>query len=356
MGNTTRRILLGAAGAALPSALLAPRVFALTRPAVYLDPLAAPPICHASTAVPLTVVPGPRRTLRLTWNASAICTVGVPVAQTKGYFEKRNLAIELVNFGGSTDQLLEAIATGKADAGVGMALRWLKPLEQGFDVRITTAIHGGCMRLLASKASNINKLEDLKGRTIGASDMGAPDKNFFSIRLAKLGIDPLNGVQWKVYPADMLSVALQKGEVQAITLGDPLGWIVRDRDGLTEVATNLTGEYAHRACCVLGVRGSLIRNGKPAAAAVTEALLEAQEFVFANPDAAAAIFAPYAPQAKPEQLAAMLRSHTHNHHPVGADLQAELAAYVNELKAISVIKQSTDADRFSNKVYANVLS
>jgi NitT/TauT family transport system substrate-binding protein len=132
--------------------------------------------------------------------------------------------------------------------------------------------------------------------------------------------------------------------------------VLRDRDSLTEVATNLTGEYTHRACCVLGVRGSLIRDDRPAAAAVTEALLEAQEFVSANPDEAAAIFAPYASAAKPEQLAAMLRSHTHNHHPVGADLRQELAAYVVELKAISVIKPSTNADRFSDKVYADVLS
>ena len=356
MASSTRRTLLRAVGVALPSAVLAPRVFAVGRPGALLDPLPAPPICRASAEVPLTVVPGQRRTLRLTWNASAICTVGVPVAQTKGYFEKRNLSVELINFGGSTDQLLEAIATGKADAGVGMALRWLKPLEQGFDVRITTAIHGGCMRLLASKASGITRLEDLTGKIVGANDMGAPDKNFFSIRLAKLGIDPVNEVQWKVYPADMLSLALQKGEIQAFTLGDPLGWVVRDRDGLAEVATNLTGEYAHRACCVLGVRGSLIRGDKPAAAAVTEALLEAQEFVFADPDGAAVIFAPYAPAAKPGQLAAMLRSHTHDHHPVGADLRAEIAAYADELKAISVIKPSTNANRFSDKVYANVLS
>jgi NMT1/THI5 like len=122
----SRRNVLRAAGAIVPLGLAAPHVFASSRPALSLDPVAAPPICHASVAVPLTVVDGPRRNLRLTWNASAICTVGVPVAQTKGYFEKRNLAVELINFGGSTDQLLEAIASGKADAGVGMALRWLR--------------------------------------------------------------------------------------------------------------------------------------------------------------------------------------------------------------------------------------
>jgi NitT/TauT family transport system substrate-binding protein len=241
----SRRTMLragAAAGAIAPLALVGPRVFASSRPPLSLDALAAPPICRAAAEVPVTIVPGERKALKLTWNASAICTVGVPVAQTKGYFAKRNLEVELINFGGSTDQLLEAIATGKADAGVGMALRWLKPLEQGFDVRITTAIHGGCMRLLASKASGIARLEDLKGKTVGASDMAAPDKNFFSIRLAKLGIDPLNDVEWKIYPADLLSVALQKSEVQAFTLGDPLGWVIRDRDGLTEVSNNLTGE------------------------------------------------------------------------------------------------------------------
>jgi NitT/TauT family transport system substrate-binding protein len=270
-------------------------------------------------------------------------------------FTKRNLDVELMNFGGSTDQLLEAIATGKADAGVGMALRWLKPLEQGFDVRITTATHGGCMRLLAARSSGITRLEDLKGKTIGVSDLAAPDKNFFSIRLAKLGIDPLTGVEFKAFPADLLPVALQKGEIQAFTLGDPLGWVIRERDGLTEVATNLDGEYA-RACCVLGVRGSLIRDDRPAAAALTEAVVEAQEFVLAHPEETAEILAPNSPVAKPDRLAAMLRSHTHGHHPVGADLKQEIALYIEKLKAISVIKPSTNAEKFSDKVYADVLS
>ena len=355
VSHLSRRRLLGAAATAVPLAVAAPRVFASSRLALPNSLTGAPPICLASATVPVTVVPD-KKPLKLTWNASAICTVGVPVAQTKGYFTKRNLDVDLINFGGSTDQLLEAIATGKADAGVGMALRWLKPLEQGFDVRITTAIHGGCMRLLTKSGTGVTTLADLKGKTIGVSDLAAPDKNFFAIRLAKLGLDPLTDVDWRAFPADLLPVALQKGEVQAFTLGDPLGWVIRDRDGLTEVATNLDGEYAHRACCVLGVRGSLIRDDRPAAAAVTEAILEAQEFVTANPDEAAAIFAPYAPSANVGQLAAMLKSHTHGRHPVGADLKQEIALYTDELKAISVIKPGTSSDKFSAKVYADVLS
>src|SRR5471030_2728779 len=80
---------------------------------------------------------GKLKQLKLSWNAGAICTAPVPVAVKQGFFAKRGLDVELINFAGSTDQLLEAIATGKSDAGIGMALRWIKPLEQGFDVKLT---------------------------------------------------------------------------------------------------------------------------------------------------------------------------------------------------------------------------
>jgi NitT/TauT family transport system substrate-binding protein len=311
-------------------------------------------ICHVTDTAPAPVV-GPLKKLRLTWNANAICTVGVPVAETLGIFAKHGLDVEAINFGGSTDQLLEAISTGKADAGVGMALRWLKPLEQGFDVKITTAIHGGCMRLFAKKGGPVRTVADLKGRQVGCSDMGAPDKNFFSIVAAQQGIDPNVDVQWRQFPADLLGVALQKGEIDAFALGDPLAWVIRDRDDLLEVANNLSGEYAGRACCVLGIRGSLVKADRATAGALTRALLEAQDHVAQDPDGAAAVFAKYSP-APQAQLAAMLRSHTHHHHPTGAALKREIAAYTDELKLVKVIRPATDTQRFADKVFADVLS
>ena len=355
-GPSRRRVLraAGAAGGLASLGFFGQRVWAGSRLAPLPETLANPAICHTAAT---TIAPeGAARELKLTWNANAICTVGVPVADQRGLFARHNLKVELINFGGSTDQLLEAIATGKADAGVGMALRWLKPLEQGFDVRITTAIHGGCMRLLAPQASDINGVADLKGKIVGVNDLGAPDKNFFSIVAAKLGLDPVRDIEWKVFPADLLPVALQRGDIHAFTQGDPLAWVARERDNLKQVASNLDGEYAQRACCVLGVRGGLIKDDRATAAALTQALLDAQEWVYANPDEAAAIFAPYAPKAKPEQLAEMLRSHTHNHHPTGPGLTHEIALYAQDLKGIEVIKPSTDADRFAARVTADVLS
>ncbi len=348
----TRRTFLRAGavtGTLLPVSVLAQRAIVGGLPAELLDPA----ICRASYGAP--VVLPEKRALKLTWNATAICTVGVPVAQERGYFAKHNLDVELINYAGSTDQLLEAIATGKADGGIGMALRWLKPLEGGFDVKIAAGIHGGCMRLFAAPTRGIRKIADLKGRAIGVTDLAAPDRNFFSIMLHDAGIDPNKDVEWKVFPGDVLPVALKKGEVQAFCQGDPLGWIARERDGLFEVANNLAGEYAHRTCCVLGIRGSLIRQEKPAATALVQALLEAQEWVATNPDGAAAIFAPYA-KAPADQLAAMLRSHTHGHNPVAVDLREQIALYAEELKRIAVFKQSTDVQKYAARVTADVLA
>ncbi len=347
MTRMDRRALLRAAGVtalATPLAALAPR-----------PPLLPDAICRAAADGAPAAAPGARRTLKLTWNANSICTVGVPVAATQGIFERHNLNVELINFGGSTDQLLEAIATGKADAGVGMALRWLKPLEQGFDVRITTAIHGGCMRLFAARDGAVRNVADLRGKTVGVSDMAAPDKNFFSILAAREGINAERDIAWRQFPADLLGEALKRGDVQAICLGDPLAWILRERDNLHEVANNLSGDYAHRSCCILGVRGSLLREDRAAARAITAALLEAQDWVTANPDQAAAIFAPHA-RAPVEQLAAMLRSHTHHHHPTGAALRSELAAYIEELKLINVMRPRTDPQRLADRIHADVLS
>src|SRR4051812_39937270 len=177
------------------------------------------PICKTAYNAP--ALTGAPRKLKLSWNAGVVCLVPVPVAIDHGFFKKHNLDVELVNYSGSTDQLLEAIATGKSDAGLGMALRWLKPLEQGFDVKIAAGTHGGCMRALAPASSAIASVADLKGKVVAVGDMAGPDKNFFSIQLAKAGIDPARDVEWRQYPGNLLPLAVEKGEAHALLAGDP---------------------------------------------------------------------------------------------------------------------------------------
>lgn len=294
--------------------------------------------------------------IKLAINKSAVCLAPVAVAEQQKIFSKYNLDVEFVNFGNSTDVLLEAIATGKADAGVGMALRWLKALEQGFDVKLTAGTHGGCLNLLTAKDSPFGGLENLKGQTIGVTDMAGPDKNFFAILLKRHGIDPISDVQWKVYPADLLSVALDKREIAAISGSEPFSYRLLETGKYQLIASNMTGDYANLSCCVLGVSGSLARGHKPAAAALTQAILEAHSYAAAHPESVAQSFLAHALNTSEAEVSGILHGQGHGHHAVGEAFVKELTQYAVDLQRVQVIKPGTDPHQFAESIYANVFA
>jgi len=335
-GSLSRRALLrSAAGAAtMPLGLLGTRAWAAPPPAASLKPV------------------------KFAWNSGGACLSPVALAVKEGLFKKHGIDVELINYSGSTDQLLESLATGKADAAVGMALRWIKPLEQGFDVKLVGGTHGGCQRLLGDRNAGITTdLHSLKGKIIGTTDLGGPDKNFFSIMMQKQGIDPFKDVEWRQYPGDLLPLAVEKGEIQAISFYDPLTWVFLKRyPNLFEVATNLSGEYANRLCCLIGVRGSLIRQDRPLAGQIMQALHEAQDLTYADPRLAAEAYLPYSAKTSVEDLVSILKSHTHGHHPGGIAFRQELVLYAEELRGVNVLKANTDPQKFADRIYADVLS
>jgi NitT/TauT family transport system substrate-binding protein len=301
---------------------------------------------------------GSRAKIRFTWNQTALCTSAVPVAVDGGIFDKYGLDVDLINFGGSTDQLLEAIGSGHADAGIGMILRWLKPLEQGFDVKLVAGIHGGCSYLVASRAAGITDIPSLRGKRIGITDLASPDKNLYAIILQNHGLDPDKDVEWKVYPDTVLGVAVDKGEIDAYVAGDPqVYYQIKNSNGkLFRIVSNATNEFASRTCCVLGLRGSLIRDEKDVATRLTKAILEAAHAVDEDPAHAVEVAGKYAPRsATPADLTAMLKSYPYGAQPIGDDFKGQVLLYAKELKRANVLRPSTDPVRYVNRVTDNVL-
>lgn len=292
------------------------------------------------------------RKLTFAWNAAAFCLSPVVVAQERGYFERNGLQVELINYTGSTDQLLESLATAKPDAAVGMIHRWLKPLEAGFYVKIVGSSHGGCVRLVGAKSAGVTNLASLKGKVIGVSDIASPGKNFFSILLTKNGIDADKDVTWRQYPADLLDVAVKKGEIQAIADGDPNIYLIekRNQGAYVEVASNLSGEYKDKVCCIVGARGELVRKDKATVASLVRAIAQASDYVAENPNESARLFAKYSPNVAVEDLRALLGTLTHQHHPLGRKLRDEVEFYARDFRGVGVLKKSTDPVRFADHV------
>ena len=237
------------------------------------------PICSTAAT---TELEGPPRAIKLAWNATAICTSAAPVAKERGFFARHNLDVEFVNFGGSTSNCSKRSRPEKQTPASAWRCAGSSRLSRVSTFALLREFTAAACGLLGSKAAGIDSLESLKGKTVAISDQASPTKNFFSIFLLKQGIAP-ESIQWRQYPANLLSLAVEKGEAHALADADPLTFLWLKEGKLNEVATNFSGEYANRTCCVLAIRGGLVRDQKPVATALTRAVLEAGDHVGHDP-------------------------------------------------------------------------
>jgi NitT/TauT family transport system substrate-binding protein len=330
----------GAAGLAAPLGLIAARP-------VLADDLAAPAIVQT------------REKVTFVWFQAALCLVSIGVAQRENIFARHGLEVEFQQAGGDIAPILEAIAMGKADATEHFLLRFIKPLEAGFDARLTAGVHAGCFSLVASRAASIATLQDLQGKRIGMADLGSPMKMLFEIHLKRSGVD-LDSITWRQYPSEMFPVAVEKGEIDAFADVDPNAYyaVRRSKGNLFVLSANGTGELAEHPCCGLLLSGRLIRERRPVAAALTRALIEAAITVGRNNRAAIEAAQQFSPkQAKPEEIGEMIASYPHTERlaATGDELRRQVLYHAQGLKETGVLKPSTDPARFAARVTVDVL-
>ncbi len=320
--------------------------------------LSGPVRATEELAAPALVQSRPKVTL--IWGPSALCLVPVAVAQRQGIFEKHGLDVETVNVGYDTTVQVEAIALGKADATATFLMRLFKPLEAGFDMKMTSGLHGGCSILVASHAAGIETLQDLRGKRIGMTDLTSPMKLLYEWHLMKNGV-PADSYTWHQYPADVLTIAVDKGEIDAFADGDPNAYfaVKRSKGKLFPLTSNGTGELGKYTCCVVAIGGKLLRDNRPAAAALTRALLEASKIVDQHNNLAVEAAQFYSPrQVKPEELGEMISGYPYDEHhgaPVGEEFRRHVLFTAQALKETGVLKPSTDPVRFTNRITLDVL-
>ena len=102
----------------------------------------------------------------------------------------------------------DVLALGGYDITHHLVMYFLKPIEQGLDVKFTGGIHRGCLRVQAAVNGNIRTVKDLRGKRIGVPGMGTPPFIFANRVLGANGIDPSKEITWLVFPAGELGLAL----------------------------------------------------------------------------------------------------------------------------------------------------
>ncbi|WP_158629889.1 ABC transporter substrate-binding protein [Cohnella sp. AR92] len=219
--------------------------------------------------------------------AGGTCEAPIYTAIEQGFFKEEGLDVELVQQDFET--LKSGISSGKVDATVGN-FAWFKPIEQGLDVKLTGGLHAGCIQLVTPSSSGITSIKELKGKTVGVDVIGGGPQITLSIALKENGLDPEKDVQWRAYPAQQLSTAADKGEIQAFIVWDPAGQqAIDEKNYVSLLNTAHDDPFMSGYCCYSVISGKVAEEDPEKAAAITRALLKAAEWVGNNPQGAAEI-------------------------------------------------------------------
>src|SRR5437588_5292623 len=280
------------------------------------------------------------------------CEAPIFSAVEKGFFKEEGLEVELVKCEWANYK--DVIALGGFDITHHLVMYFLKPIEQGLDVKFTAGIHKGCLRVQASSKGNIRTVRDLRGKRIGVPGMGTPPFIFANRVLGANGIDASKEISWRVFPVGELGLALDKGEVDAVADSEPIGSLLLADGKVRNVADQAAdAPYKDEYCCAVIVNGKFLAANPKATAGATRALLKGAKWVEANPAAAARLSVEKKYLASNPELNTVAISHLRYVPSVsGAEIAVNSAAA--EMKIAGMLSSTPDVSDLAKRAFAHL--
>jgi NitT/TauT family transport system substrate-binding protein len=279
------------------------------------------------------------------------CEAPIFTAVEKGFFKEEGLEVELVRCQWATYK--DALALGRFDVTHHLVMYFLKPIEQGLDVKFTGGIHRGCLRVQAGTKGSVQSIKDLKGKIVGVPGLGTPPFMFATRVMAANGIDPSKDVQWRVYPAGELGLALDRGLVDAVADSEPIGSLLLAQGKVRNIADQAKdAPYKDEYCCAVLVNGAFLKANPKASAAATRALLTAAKWVSVNPVAAARLSVEKKYISSSVDLNAVAISNL-DYVPGVAGAELAVSQSARDMKVAGMLAPRTDVDELARKAFVH---
>jgi NitT/TauT family transport system substrate-binding protein len=214
-------------------------------------------------------------------DSSGLCEAPQQIAIERGLFKKYGVKYKNVKIGDLSGT--EALTAGKVDATNSLLASVVQPLTNGAELKITTGLHTGCLQILVGKNSKIKSIKDLKGKKIGVGTIAGSPATFAKRVLSYNGLNVStknSDVQFIQYDSASLPIVLNKGQVDAIAVGDPDTQIAIKNYGFSSLASSATtAPFNKEYCCVAYVSNKLAKEHPEIARKFTLALQEAAEWI-----------------------------------------------------------------------------
>ena len=280
------------------------------------------------------------------------CEAPIYAAYELGFFKEEGLEPELVKC--SWAAYKDNLALGSYDITHHLIMYFLKPIEQGLDVRFLAGIHRGCLRVQAGVNTNIHTIEDLKGKRIGVPGMGTSPFVFANRVFGTHGIDASKDITWKVFPAGELGLAITKGEVDAVANAEPIGSLLIAEGKVRNIADQIMdAPYNAEYCCEVIANGKWVDANPDTAARATRALLKGAKWVETNPKAAAILavekkYLASTPELNTQALGRL------RYIPSVSLAEQSLYTASREMKIAKMLSPETDTDALAKRAFMHL--
>jgi NitT/TauT family transport system substrate-binding protein len=285
----------------------------------------------------------------------SLCEAPLHMAVEKGFFDEEGLKVELIKLAPGT--AFEAVTAGKVEAGFGLLASLIQPLSNGLPVKITSGLHTGCDKVLAPKGSGINSVNDLKGKRVGVSSLTSSPAIYTKRVLADAGVgvstDKME-VEFVVFSANDLPLALKNGSVDALAMNDPTASIAKKEFDLNIIADSaVDAPYKDQYCCSAYVRENIVADYPEIAAKYTRAMQKASAWISVNHDVTTKIQVDKKWVAGDAAFnAAVLK--TYNFVPSVSGAYNAFGVTAKQLQAVGMLDKNVDVDALHKKSFATL--
>ena len=279
------------------------------------------------------------------------------MAKEKGFFAEEGIDAKLIAADGETRKL--GLSKGTY-ALTNSDFQFFQAIENGVDIKIVDGIHIGCIKVLVKKGSPYKKASDLRGKKMAVDEIGGTPHQAASLWLEANGVSAINDVHFLPYADGNLALeALERGQVEAVSLWDPLGSLAAV-DGRADVLMDLATDpvFAGRYCCFYYVSGILLEKEPGKIKALLRALEQAHAWISEHPEETVELMqaGKHSAIEDKEFATALIKSYEYQSPEQkiksGRNLKADLHYFADLLHKVGYLQ--LNADEFTEKIYREV--
>ena len=165
----------------------------------------------------------------------------------------------------------QALASGEVHFSAQTSVLLNTRIDAGDPIVFLTGLHVGCFELFGT--DRVHTIHDLKGKTVGVTDLGSGRHLLLASMAAYVGLDPNRDIHFVTYPPVEAIQLFTAGKIDAFMAFPPEPQELRaQRIGHVVVSTTLDRPWSQYFCCMIAGNREFVRTNPMATKRAVRAL------------------------------------------------------------------------------------